>query len=227
VIAVSRSALDSVFPPRWQSGSDCRVVYNGIDLSPFQGPIDARGVRHEFGWPDQCRIVIHVGRLSAQKNHRTILKAMQLVHERDEDVRLLLVGGGKLFQEVDRLIDDLGLRDICAMTSNRSDVPRLLLASDVFFFPSSWEGLPGAALEALAAGLPLVTSDIPPIREIAPFFAGSVLVAPPDAADRHAEHIHVALQMPKDRSGAQERFAASPFFLESSVQAHRSLYGVG
>lgn len=227
VVAVSRSALDSVLPPRWQSGSDCRVVYNGIDLSPFEGLIDALGVRREFGWPPESRIVVHVGRMSAQKNHTAILKAMQLVHEKDRSVRLLLVGGGKLYPKVDRLIDDLGLREMCALTSNRSDVPRLLLASNVFLFPSAWEGLPGAALEALAAGLPLVTSDIPPIREITPFFPGSILAAPPDDAERHAEHIRVALEMPKDRGGAQERFRASPFFLENAVEAYRSLYGIG
>lgn len=227
VVAVSRSALDSVFPLSWQTGVDCRVVYNGIDLSPFQGPIDAPGVRREFGWPAESRIVVNVGRLSAQKNHTTILRAMRLVYEKDRSVRLLLVGGGKLYPEVNSLIDDSGLREMCAITSNRADVPRLLLASDVFFFPSAWEGLPGAALEALAAGLPLVTSDIPSIREIAPYFPGSILAAQSYDAGRHAEHIEAALQMPKDRGRTQERFAVSPFFLESSVEAHRSLYGLG
>lgn len=227
VIAVSQSALDSVFPPHWRSGRDCRVVYNGVDLAPFQGLVDAPSVRQEFGWPADSRIVVNVGRLAAQKNHRTILRTIQLIHEKDENVRLLLVGGGKLRLEIDRLIDNLGLREVCAMTSNRADVPRLLLASDVFFFPSSWEGLPGALLEALAAGLPLVTADIPPIREIAPFFVGSMFVAPPDDAEQHAEHIRLALQMRKDRRSAQERFRASPFMLEKTVEAYSSLFGVG
>jgi len=226
VVAVSRSALDSVLPSRWQCRCDCRVIYNGTDVAAFQDPEDRRGVREEFGWPADSRIVVNVGRLSAQKNHRTILEAMRLVHEEDRSVRLLLVGGGKLYQEVDRLIDDLGLREVCVMTSNRPDVPRLLLASDVFFFPSSWEGLPGAPLEALAAGLPIVASDIPPIREIAPFFPGSILVAPPDDVRGHAEHIRSALRMPKDREGVQKRFAGSPFSLQESVGAYRALYGI-
>lgn len=226
VIAVSKSALDSALPDRWQSMRDCKVVYNGTDVAPFRVPEDRRSVREEFGWPADSRIVVNVGRLSAQKNHRVILETLRLVHRQDGTVRSLLIGGGQLYQEVDGLIDQLGLREICAITNNRPDVPRLLLASDVFFFPSSWEGLPGAPLEALAAGLPIVASDIPPIREIATFFPGSILVAAPDDALKHAEHIRSALQMPKDRENVQQRFAGSPFSFQESVGAYRALYGV-
>lgn len=226
VIAVSKSALDSALPDRWQSMRDCKVVYNGTDVAPFRVPEDRRSVREEFGWPADSRIVVNVGRLSAQKNHRVILETLRLVHRQDGTVRSLLIGGGQLYQEVDGLIDQLGLREICAITNNRPDVPRLLLASDVFFFPSSWEGLPGAPLEALAAGLPIVASDIPPIREIAMFFPGSILVAAPDEALKHAEHIRLALQMPKDRENVQQRFDRSPFSFQESVGAYRALYGI-
>lgn len=227
VIAVSKSALDSVLPDRWRSMRDCRVVYNGTDVAPFTVSEDRQGVREEFGWPADSRIIVNVGRLSTQKNHRVILETIRLVHQQDGTVRSLLIGGGKLYQEVDDLIDQLGLREICAITNNRPDVPRLLLASDVFFFPSSWEGLPGAPLEALAAGLPIVASDIPPIREIATFFPGSILVAAPDDVLKHAEHIRSALQMPKDRESVQQRFAGSPFSFKESVGAYRALYGIG
>ena len=143
VIAVSKSALDSALPDRWQSIRDCKVVYNGTDVAPFRVPVIEGAFERSSGWPADSRIVVNVGRLSAQKNHRVILETLRLVHRQDGTVRSLLIGGGQLYQEVDRLIDQLGLREICAITNNRADVPRLLLASDVFFFPSSWEGLPG------------------------------------------------------------------------------------
>jgi glycosyltransferase involved in cell wall biosynthesis len=225
VVAVSRSALDSVLPGRWRSRCDARVVYNGTATTPYEAPPHRRQVREEFGWPANARIVINVGRLVEQKNHRTMLRAMRAVHERDATARLLLVGSGALREEVEGLIDELGLRGVCALTSDRTDVPRLLLASDVFFFPSSWEGLPGAPLEALAAGLPLVASDIPSIREIAPFFDdGAVLTAPAADAEAHAEHIARALGATHDRAAARRRFAATPFALEHAVDAYRSLY---
>jgi len=226
VVAVSRSALDSVLPGRWASRCDVRVVYNGTATRPYEAPAERQQVRDEFGWPADARIVINVGRLVEQKNHRTMLRAMGAVHEREETARLLLVGSGVLRDEVERLIDELGLRDVCALTSDRADVPRLLLASDVFFFPSSWEGLPGAPLEALAAGLPLVASDIPSIREIAPYFDDAVLTAPATDADGHADHIVHALTTTRDRAHARRRFAATHFTLEHAVDAYRSLYGL-
>ncbi|HXF74153.1 MAG TPA: glycosyltransferase [Actinomycetota bacterium] len=224
VVAVSRSALDSVLPGRWQAGHRCRVVYNGTDVAPFQEPPDRAGVRAEFGWAPDRRILIHVGRMSPQKNHRGILEVMRLVLDREPAARLLLVGDGKLRGEVERWIDRLGLRDVCAVTSGRRDVPRLLLASDVFLFPSLWEGLPGAPLEALAAGLPVVASDIPPIREIQPYFPGSILVSPPGDAEAHARNVLEALRRAPDREAVRARFERSPFALARSVEAYRDLF---
>lgn len=226
VIAVSRSALDSVLPGRWQSACHSSVVFNGTDPAPFQHPADGWDVREEFGWPADSRIVVNVGRFSTQKNHAAIVETMQRVHERDPMVRLLLVGSGLLRDDIERRIDRLGIRAACALTSNRSDIARLLVASDVFFFPSAWEGLPGAPLEALAAGLPLVTSDIPSMREIAPYFPGDISMAQPNDIGQHADNIRRALDEPDDgaRSRRQHRFATSPFTLETSVETYRELY---
>jgi glycosyltransferase involved in cell wall biosynthesis len=228
VIAVSRSALDSVLPGRWQStGSSC-VVYNGTDPASFQQPSEAGDVRREFGWPADSRIVVNVGRFSDQKNHAAILETMRLVHERDPLVRLLLIGGGSLRGDIERTIDRLGIRVVSALTSNRSDMGRLLAASDVFFFPSAWEGLPGAPIEALAAGLPLVASDIPSMREIAAYFPGDISMAPPNDIRQHAENIRRALDEPTDesRSRRRRRFASSPFTLETALATYCELYGL-
>jgi glycosyltransferase involved in cell wall biosynthesis len=226
VIGVSREALDTVLPPSWQSDRNCRVIHSGYPLSRFQQPADTNGVRAEFGWPADSQIIVNVARFSPQKNHRVVLEATRLVHEQDERLRLLLVGSGPLQDEVDRRIDELGLREICAITAGRTDVPRLLLASDVFFLPSLWEGLPGAVMEALAAGVPVVASDIRPILEIAQFFPDSILTAPPSDSAKHAENLRIALELTIDRASAQGRFAGTPFEFEKSVDAYGSLYGL-
>ena len=228
VVAVSRSALDSVLPGRWRSACDANVVYNGTDPTPLEQEVDARGVREEFGWPHDSRIVVNVGRFSVQKNHAAIVETMRLMHERDPKIRLLLVGGGVLRGEIERRIEQLGMRDVCVITANRSDVARLLVASDVFFFPSAWEGLPGAPLEALGAGLPVVTSDIASMREIAHHFPDDISMAPPNDIDRHADNIMRALGDTDDgvRRMRRQRFATSPFTLETAVQTYRELYGL-
>jgi glycosyltransferase involved in cell wall biosynthesis len=226
VVAVSRSALDSAFPPPWQSRCDCRVIYNGLTLSPFQGPDERHEVREEFGWPCDSQIVINVARFSPQKNHRVVLGTTHLARKSRRGIRLLLVGDGRLHNEIVRLIDHYGLRGKCVVAGVRRDVPRLLLAADVFLFPSRWEGLPGALLEALAAGLPAVTSDIPSVKEIAEYFHSRILMAPPNNAERLARHTLTALDMPVDRSLGQEQFARTPFLLENVVRSYSILYGL-
>jgi len=226
VVAVSRSALDDAFPPAWQSSVDCRVIYNGLTPSSFQGAVDRRGLREEFGWPFNSQIVINVARFTQQKNHRTIVETTRLVHENFGNIRLLLVGDGELYNEITGLINLYGLQDICVMPGVRKDIPRLLLASDVFFFPSLWEGLPGALLESLAAGLPVVASDIPPIKEIAEYFPFSISMAPPYDAEKHAEHILTALDISADRASLQANFARTPFVLENAIKAYSTLYGL-
>lgn len=226
IVAVSRAALDSAFPPRWQDSCDCRIIYNGLALSSFQFPSERCEVREEFGWPLDSRIVINVARFSRQKNHRTILEATRLAYEVRRNIRLLLVGSGALDTEITRLIDDFDLKTICVTAGVRTDVPRLLLASDAFLFPSLWEGLPGALLEAWAAGLPAVTSSIAPIQEMAKHFPSSILMAAPNDVEKHAEHILTALDMKTDRALAREHFARTPFTLENSVMAYSMLYGL-
>jgi len=226
VAAVSRSALDDSFPPSWQSSVDCRVIYNGLTSSSFQVAVDRRGLPEEFGWPFDSRIVINVARFTQQKNHRTIVETTRLVHENFGNIRLLLVGDGELYNEITGLINLYGLQDICVMPGVRKDIPRLLLASDVFFFPSLWEGLPGALLESLAAGLPVVASDIPPIKEIAEYFPFSISMAPPYDAEKHAKHILTALDISADRASLQANFARTPFVLENAIKAYSTLYGL-
>ena len=78
-----------------------------------------------------------------------------------------MVGDGQLMPNIRWMVSEEGIEDNVRFAGSRNDVPRLLLSSDCFIFPSKWEGLPGAVLEALTAGLPVVASDIGPTREIA------------------------------------------------------------
>jgi glycosyltransferase involved in cell wall biosynthesis len=228
VVAVSRAALASMFPTSWQTSNNCQIIYNGLVTSDFQGLAERRQVRAEFGWPEDCRILINVGRFSRQKNHSTILAATRMTYDRNKNIRLLLVGGVKLDDELTKLVEDYGLRDICVLAGMRTDVPRLLRAADVFIFPSLWEGLPGALLEALATGLPAVTSDILPIKELAEHFpASTIQIAPANDAAKHAEHVLMALGSPVDRAAAQKHFSEqTPFVLERSAKAYSLLYGL-
>jgi len=123
-------------------------------------------------------LVVAVGRLVAQKNHRRLLDAIALV----PDAQLLIVGDGPLRGELEARVRELGLGDRVRLAGLRLDAPAIIAAADAVVFSSDWEGQAVAALEALAAGTPVVST---PAQGMAALLgSGAGLVAPSmEAAD--------------------------------------------
>jgi glycosyltransferase involved in cell wall biosynthesis len=150
-------------------GSDCdrdlrwRVIDYGFDLTQFQGYIDSDQVRAELGIPADAFVIGHVGRFAAVKNHTFILDIAAEVIQREPKMYLLLVGDGPLRSDMEQKAVQLGLSDRVIFAGVRSDIPRVMGgAMDVFLFPSLYEGLGNVRLEAQAAGLPSIISDVVP-----------------------------------------------------------------
>ncbi len=158
-LAVSGKAAEALYGPDWKQDPRWRVFARAIDLEPFSRNVDRDVVRREQGIPSQALVLGHVGRFVWEKNHEFLIKIAAEVTRRQSDTRLVLVGDGPLRSEIQRKAAGLGLADNVIFTGSRSDVPRLLGTMDVFVFPSLQEGLPGAVLEAQAAGLPCILSD--------------------------------------------------------------------
>ncbi len=112
----------------------------------------------------------HVGRFVQQKNHDFLLRVAAILAVRDVRTHFLLVGFGPLQAQIDACIRELGLENRVFMLSSRDDVPRLMLgAMDYFLFPSQFEGLGLALVEAQAAGLQCFISDaVPPEALVVP-----------------------------------------------------------
>jgi len=167
IVSVSESAMAAFMGSQWKDDCRAEVIYNGLDVRPFQIPYNRAEVLDEFDIPVSVKVVIHVGNFKPAKDHETIINIAEIVTSKKKNIYFLLVGDGALMSHIQDLAAAKGLRRHVRFAGSRNDVPRLLLASDCFLFPSRREGLPGAVLEALAAGLPVVASDIAPIREIA------------------------------------------------------------
>jgi glycosyltransferase involved in cell wall biosynthesis len=160
-LAVTRDAGRSLYP--WaQDDRQCpwQVLHYGIALDPFIQPADRAAVRHELGIDSEALVIGHVGNFNPVKNHALLIDAFAAVIAQRLKSILLLVGEGPLRGELERQVAARGLGGRVIFAGVRADVPRLLAgAVDVFAFPSLWEGLPLAVIEAQAAGLPIVMSD--------------------------------------------------------------------
>ncbi len=216
ILAVNCASIAGTWGPDWRSDPRCQTIFNGLDPSIFEGGTDRDGVCREFGLPLDAPLCIHVGRMARPKNHPRLISIFAAVLGHQPTARLMIVGqrDDGIENRLRRRIAELGIRDHVVFCSMRRDVPRLLKAADLMIFPSLWEGLPGAVLEACAAGTPVVASDLPGIREIADRLPNVRCLSLDLPNGQWAQTISQILShLPTDaqRCNAHRAFAASDF----------------
>lgn len=145
-----------------------RVVHNGVDANRFQ-PAAAAAIRKQLRVPASARIVGVFANFKKQKNHAMTFRAFRRVLEAFPDARLLLVGDppadsrGKLdayYAQLQRLVDDLGIRDRCMFVGHQNVTEHLYPACDVTVLSSYHEGTPNVLLESMACGVPVVATRV-------------------------------------------------------------------
>ncbi len=220
ILAVSASAMEASWGPEWKADSRCQVIYNGLDPAAFAPGTDPADVRRQWGIAPDSLVCIHVGSFRPPKNHARVVAIFRQVLSLRSDAWLLLVGGADnaVGAQVRRQTVKLGIAGRVCFCGERRDVPELLSAADVLVFPSLWEGLPGAVLEACAAGTPVVASRLPAVDEIARLLP-AVSCVPLEASDAQwAEAVvRVAQSAVSDREAKRRAFAQSPFTLARCV----------
>ncbi|MDJ0953325.1 MAG: glycosyltransferase family 4 protein [Acidimicrobiia bacterium] len=181
--AVSGAVKDSAVTHLGIAGDDVTVVYRGRGRERLgaPGPERRRAVREKLGIPQQAPVVVTVGRQEYQKGHRHLLAAVPALREQFPDLVVLIVGReGHCTGDLCAIVAELQIEEHVRFLGHRTDVADLLSAADVFAFPSVYEGLGGANLEAMAMGLPMVVSDIPALREVVAEGENGLLVPPGD-----------------------------------------------
>jgi glycosyltransferase involved in cell wall biosynthesis len=223
-LGCSGVAAASLFGPDWQTDPRWRVLYYGVDLAPFCAPADGRA-RTELGIPEDAFVVGHVGRFYEQKNHAFLLDiAAELVRRRAE-TRVLLVGDGPLRPAMEEKAHQLGLQQNVIFAGVRPDIHRLMRsAMDVFLMPSHFEGLPMVLIEAQAAGLPCIISDvISDEADIVPALIHRKALTQP--ASEWAERVLAAHNEAINSEEAWKILEKSPFNICRSVESLQTFYG--
>ncbi len=129
----------------------------GLDLSRFEMAKKEASLREEFGLAEDTKIIFSVGELNRNKNHKVILRALAKLN--DPQIHYFLAGDGPLKGKLAMLSKTLGIDNNVHFLGYRRDIPSLLKNADIYVFPSFREGLGMASIEAMATGLPIVTSN--------------------------------------------------------------------
>lgn len=160
-----------------------RVIHTGIEVEQFVKRGVRPAIRSEFGIPQNALVVGTVSRLSSEKGHRYLLVAAESLMRSHPRMALLCVGTGNQRGPLEAQAKQLGLTDRVHFTGFYDDLPGVLEAMDIFALPSILdEGFPTSALEAQAAGLPIVASDSGGTRETIDIGMSGLLTKPADSA---------------------------------------------
>lgn len=144
------------------------IMNNAIDARVYTYDAEkSLAMKEQLGVAGK-KVIGHVGRFFAQKNHPFLIDIFNEIHNKDADTVLLLVGGGELDDalknQMKQKVSDLGLDDCVQFLGVREDVADVMQAFDLFLLPSLFEGLPVTMVEAQSSGLPCVISDKVPIQ---------------------------------------------------------------
>jgi glycosyltransferase involved in cell wall biosynthesis len=217
VVAVSHSARDHFLGRARAPRDQVMTIYNGIDLTRFTGPGDRAGARAELGIRPDERVAVTVAVLRPAKGIDDMIDALGIITEAVPSVRYLVVGTGNMARLRLRLNGRCGWSIVFGCAPRR---PRMLAAADLFVLPSHAEALPTVLIEAMAAGLPVVATDVGGIPEMIER-GSSALLVPPHRPDLLADAVGRVLSSPLQATAmgkAGLRVAAERFDINRQAQ---------
>lgn len=163
-----------------------KTVYNGVDYQRYTSGLKKTAplqFRQSLGVSSQATIATVVGRLDKQKGHTYLIDAAHQLLDKYPELVFLLIGEGELKEKLIDQARSLKIADNFIFLGNRNDVPEILGMSDVFVLPSIYEGIPLVVLEAMAAGLPVVATDVAGTRELIESGIDGLLAKTEDSKD--------------------------------------------
>jgi glycosyltransferase involved in cell wall biosynthesis len=228
VIAVGQAVRQALVHNEGIPGHRADVIYNGIDLSAFEKTsLDKSAVRRQIGLDEADFVIVQVARLDYLKDHATALRAFAQVVRHRPRARLVLIGDGPERDRIIQLTHELNLTEQVRFLGLRTDVAMLLPAADLFLLTSISEGIPLTVLEAMAAGLPVVSTRVGGVAEIVEDGITGLLAASGNDAGLAAAVLRLADDRALcDQLGRSGQERARNHFSETSMHArYLRLYG--
>jgi len=218
ILAVGEGAMRGAWGAHWKSDPRCRVVYSGIPserLRPAVGP------------PSDLPTIVNVASLQPLKNQLRLIEILRRCVPQVPGLRLLLIGRevGEYGWKVRRAAADAGLSDRVHLVGEVDDPMPWIAGANLMILPSLWEGLPGAALEACALGIPVLASDLPGTQELSGHFPHLTVMSLEDGDEAWATAaVRLIRDGVKPGVDAVACLANSPFTLARSRESHFEIW---
>lgn len=224
VVGVSEHTTDNLARFERISRRKLVTIPNGIELQPARRGREE--MRRLLGIPSDAPVIGTAGRVIEQKGLEFLVKAAAMLRPRYPDLRVLVVGDGPEREELEELSRAAGVSDRVHFLGIRMDIPDLLGTFDIYALPSRWEGLPMAVLEAMAAGLPVVASEVGGVPTAIRDGEEGLLVPAEDTAAlaRALERLLADTSLRRQMGEAARRRYASDFTLDAMTRRYEALY---
>lgn len=159
-IGCSKESAEWLFGKKIANSDRCTILNNAIDTKKYLYNENTREkLRKEFNIKKEDKLIGNVGRFSYVKNHKFLIQIFEEICKKSNNYKLILIGDGKLREEIEELVKRKKLEDKVIFTGVRKNINEILQAIDIIVMPSIYEGLPVALVEAQSASLPCLITD--------------------------------------------------------------------
>ncbi len=219
LVAVSNTVASDISRFDWINPEKIKTIYNGIAIHEFNTGLSAQDAKKALNLTNGLTIIGSVGRFTEQKGHRYLIEAASKL----DNVCVVFVGGGPLLKELKKLAQQYKIKCIFTDFVGPERIPLFLKAFDIFCFPSLWEGFATSLAEAMAAGLPVVVSDIPPHREVVD---DAGIFIPLRDSGRLAENLKMLIDNPhlRETLGKKAKERAKFFSIDKTTKTYEDIF---
>lgn len=223
VVAVSEEARSSVIGPL---RARVETLHHGIDREELRDAAGDRGAtRRSLGIDDATPVAVQVANFRREKAHEVMIDAAAVIAERGHGAKILMVGQGQLQEQTEELIRARGVGEVVTLLGYRDDIAAVLAAADMLALSSDHEGLPVAVMEALALGVPVVSTAVGGMPEAITDGVEGLLVPPRDPVALAEAIMRVADDRElRDRLAAGARARGADFDAAKATRRLEAIY---
>lgn len=230
IVGVSKTSLEENFGKKIFEDVRVQIIYNGLDLEKLNkvrsGEIlKEENLRIKYNIDNNNILFIHVGRMNKAKNHLKIIEVFNAYLKQEGNAKLFLIG--KEDPEIKKILEDKIIKYKISKDVHylgvQSNVYTYLNQTDILIFPSIREGLPGVILEATAAGLPVIASDIKPNKEVAQYFEMIKCISNSESSAIWAKEIKKIISNKPSKSVMYNEFLESPFVIKKNIGKYQEI----